>query len=765
MVLSVSPPPRLWPKLAAPLVAAVAGIVIAEALPGWAAGWCLALALALLGFGWLGSRLALAAVFVAGFGLVHELQHLAWTRAPLAQALEEGRQVLVEVEGLVADEPLEREGNLRFPLRVRQLQTREQAWRWDGLLWVNAKATPGQPRLQCGDLVQARGSLARPEPPRNPGEFDFATHLRRLGAGGTLRVRQWTVVQESAGFAGLAAARRARAWLEQVLTWDVEDDPEVAAVIKAMVLGVREEMGEEVHDAFVKSGTLHIFSVSGLHVALVAAIIWRVLNILGLQKRWAAWVSLPLVFGYAVLTGWQPAAVRSAFMAGVVLTGVGINRPVSFANMWCLVALLVLALDTQQLFAPGAQLSFVVIATLVTGGGALFRRVKPWCEPDPFLPRELWTPAQRVMTGARRWVAGMMCTSLAALLGSLPLTLWHFQSVSFAGLVANLVHVPLAGMVLGTAAGSLLVAAWWPGLALVLNNANWAFAKLILMTAGWFASWPGGHFFWNPRQLWWPEGGRLTVFDAGEGGAVLLRTPRGRVWLFDTGSEWFFRRTTRAGMRFYGVERLDGLVLTHGDAQHVGGATECGALYHPPQVLHPPGVSRSRALREAMALAGPQARAVSAGEEWWLDEETRLLVLWPTPHTRGPLADDAGLVLRLDLPGGAVLVLGDAGYTTLHALRRHPEALAGVRLVVTGRHAEDEVFEAGFWAQVAPEAVILSAEAPAPGSTWEITGRPLLEAHSRHVFPQWETGAVEVLCRPEGWSFRPMKSLPDTPPL
>src|SRR5690606_14129653 len=126
--------------------------------------------------------------------------------------------------------------------------------------------------------------------------------------------------------------RRARAWLEQVLTWDVEDDPEVAAVIKAMVLGVREEMGEEVHDAFVKSGTLHIFSVSGLHVALVAAIIWRVLNILGLQKRWAAWVSLPLVFGYAVLTGWQPAAVRSAFMAGVVLTGVGINRPVSFAN-------------------------------------------------------------------------------------------------------------------------------------------------------------------------------------------------------------------------------------------------------------------------------------------------------------------------------------------------------------------------------------------------------------------------------------------------
>lgn len=734
------------------MVAAVMGIVLADFCPGAGVLWSVGIAVAWVWFASRNSRAALAAVILASFALVHELGQLAWSRAPLTTELAAGRRLAVSAEGLVQDEPVEREGVLRFPLRVQQLSTGPHTWVWDGVVWVGWMPSPGVPRPRCGDRIRAVGTLARPEPPRNPGEYDFATHLRRKGAISSLRAQQCVVWEEGAGFPLRAFALRTRAWLERAITQDIEDQPEVAATIKAMVLGVREEMPEEINDAFVKSGTLHIFSVSGLHVALVAALIWRVLNLLGLRKRLAAWVSVPLVLFYAVMTGWQPAAVRSAFMASVVLAGIGLNRPTSFANTWCFAGFLVLLLDTQQLFSPGAQLSFVVIAALVAGGGIFYRRVKSWCEPDPFLPPVLWSPTQRRVTQARQWVANMICASAAALLGSLLLTLWHFQSASFIGLLANLLHVPLAGAVLGTAGSAALATVVWPWLAAVLNNANLVFSKTILVSAGWFAAVPGGHTFWNPRESGSTQGCRVTFFDAGDGGAVLVRTAQGRVWLIDTGSERFFRRVIRSGLRFYGIEKVDGVVLTHGDAQHVGGAAECLTLYQPNEVLHPPGEVRSAAFREALLQAGHRARSVRAGEEIVLDEETRLRVLLPGSQSLGSQADDGGLVLRLDCAGGALLLMGDAGYAPQQCLREQRSDWQEVNVVHTGRHVSDELRDAVFWAAVAPSLVIAAGKEGPREDSAEAAWMTQLESDGCVIFPQWETGAVEVFCGREGWS-------------
>ncbi len=732
----------------------MAGIGIAEAASAGAGWWSAALAAAWLWFGARRSAWALAAVILTGFGLLHALDRCAVERAPWSAALEEGRRIPVSAEGLVADAPQERDGFVRFPLAVERLRGPDGGWHWEGRVSVRLPVSPAAANLRCGDRVVAQGVLARPEGPRQPGQFDFATYLRRQGFLGTLAANRCDLVERGAGRFLQATALRARDWLAAAITADVADRPEEAATIKAMVLGVREEMPEEINDHFVKSGTLHIFSVSGLHVALVAMILWRVLNLLGLTKRQAAWTSIPLVLFYALMTGWQPAAVRSAFMASVVFVGTGLNRPSSFFNTLCLAALLVLAMDPAQLFSPGAQLSFVVIASLVFGGGRWLEKVRPRCEPDPFLPPTLWTREQRWATAGRRWLAAMLCTSAAALLGSLPLTLWHFQTASPVALVANLLHVPLAGLILSTAGGAAAVAWCWPWLAAALNNANLLFAQLTLASAGWFAACPGGHFFWNPRPLGVGKQCRVLVFDAGDGGAALIRTPGGRVWLVDGGNPRFFRQVTRASLRYHGVEKLDGWVMTHGDQQHIGGAADLLARLEPAVVLHPPGPSRSPAFRAALTIAGSHARPLRTGDRVELDDDTTLTVLFPPDDHIGPLADDGCLVFRLEHQGQAVVFFSDAGFAAQQAVARVPAELVGVRVLVKGRHADDATDDPGFLRALPPSLIVAAGAAFPVGSRVSEAWKTAAEARGHVIFEQAETGAVELSLGPEGVTAR-----------
>lgn len=282
-------------------------------------------------------------------------------------------------------------------------------------------------RFPGAGTFELRGQVSLARLPTNPGTFDPQEYSLRMGRVARFDAEQLRPVGASSGeewwAAFLQAAERCRQWISLRLTQDLEDDLQTAAVIRAMALGVSAEADDEIEDAFRDSGTLHVFAVSGLHVALLGLIALLLLQQLGMPRALALSLMLLLVFGYAFITGWRPSAARAAFMVAVYTAALWADRRSSMPNNLGLAALLLLGTDTHQLFMPGFQLSFGVLWLSSIGSAPLLNRLRPLTQLDPFLPPELASWKQRFSSTCRLWLATTVSVSFAAWLGSLPFIL------------------------------------------------------------------------------------------------------------------------------------------------------------------------------------------------------------------------------------------------------------------------------------------------------------------------------------------------------
>ena len=146
-------------------------------------------------------------------------------------------------------------------------------------------------RFPGAGVFELRGSIYLPRTASNPGTFDAQEYSLRMG-----RVARFDIdhMQRLSGSgeewwcAFLERAEDCRRWISRQLTQDLEEDPQTVAVLRAMALGVSAEADAEIEDAFRNSGTLHVFAVSGLHVALISSIGWVCLSACGMRRCWKA---------------------------------------------------------------------------------------------------------------------------------------------------------------------------------------------------------------------------------------------------------------------------------------------------------------------------------------------------------------------------------------------------------------------------------------------------------------------------------------------
>ena len=210
-----------------------------------------------------------------------------------------------------------------------------------------------------------------------------------------------------------------------------------------------------------------------------------------------------------------------------------------------------------------------------------------------------------------------------------------------------------------------------PALTVIFNNANWSLAWVILGSVQLFARVPAGHIYLERPH--WPDGvqAEITALDLNEGAAVHIRTS-GSDWLFDPGGERDFKRVLRGYLRSRGINRLDGLLLTHGDATHIGGAGAVLGAFQPRQLVDSPSPDRSIVHRRLIAQCAERSiprTLVGAGDEFRLSPDVTARILFPLPDSRARMADDQALVVQLVLPGNTrVLLMSDSGQATEHAL-------------------------------------------------------------------------------------------------
>ena len=173
-------------------------------------------------------------------------------------------------------------------------------------------------RIHQGAEVEVTGITAAPPEPVAPGLFDYRTYLRRQGIHFQLKVDGLTSWQVPSGTSP-TVSDRFLAWSQRVLERGLPERDEPLRLLEAMTLGQQTGLGNEVYAPFMQSGTMHIFAISGLHIALIAALLVALLRGARMPRSWCGVVVIPLIWFYTGATGWQPSAIRSTIMMTIVM--------------------------------------------------------------------------------------------------------------------------------------------------------------------------------------------------------------------------------------------------------------------------------------------------------------------------------------------------------------------------------------------------------------------------------------------------------------
>jgi ComEC/Rec2-related protein len=732
-------------------ISAMLGILAADHWPSCSLTVAAAI-VALSIVAWLAGRsVALYALVAVGFFFLHSARTTETPGLLAARALGEAPQPIT-VRGAVISEPkISERGSASFLLEAESID-------------VDGETRPcrakflarWQHSVAFGDEVRIFGTAQTIEGPRNPGEFDMRAYMARKDVHRALIVRypeNGAVLNHGGGNRLLQAAQKSRDWMEATLRRGLENSPDVTSAINGMVLGLRHQTAEDIEEPFQQTGTLHLFAVAGLHVGIVARLLWILATVARLPRKWATALIIPALLFYSAITGLHTSSVRAAVMSAVLLGGFIVERKAFAFNSLAAAATLILCWDTNELFAVGFQLSFCVVAAILLLQEPSFRFLQRRFAPDPFLPRNLFTARQRAQSSSLTWLARAGSVSFAAWVGSLPLMLWYYHLVTVISLVANLVVVPIAFFVLAGALLSLVTAPFSSWLSLLFNNANWALTKFILGAVALFAQVPGGHVYLERPHR--PSGAILEIncLDLRSGAALHLRTTN-RDWLIDAGPARDYERVLLPYLRARGVNRLDGLILTHGDAAHIGGAGAALLDFQPQQLIGTMAPDRSplhQKFLELLAARKRERRLCQAGDTFRLSREITARVLFPPAIFEGERADDHALVLQLIVSGKSrALLMSDSGAETERVLlRNYPDLRTDI--LIKGQHHSGNSGSPEFLDRVQPEAIIATSRDFPESERLKPEWIEEVQRRGIRLFRQDETGAVQVRLFSDSW--------------
>ena len=628
---------------------------------------------------------ATPAAALAGFCWAAVVAHAALSQG-LAVA-DEGRDITLV--GTIDSLPYEFGQGVRFNFAVEQATGAQApvparvALSWYGSRGGNA------PAVQPGERWQLTVRLQRPHGNANPYGFDYEVWLLEQGIRATGYVRAGPNRRLDTFVPTMRnAVERARATLRARIMRALAGK-EYAGVVVALVVGDQRAIEQSDWTVFNRTGIGHLVSISGLHITMVAGLfamaasfLWRHSFFTRAQlplrlpaQKVGVLVGVATAFAYVLLAGFGIPAQRTLYMLAVVAAAVWAGRSTSMSHMLVAALGVVVLLDPWAVLAPGFWLSFGAVAAILyatTGRASL-------------------APAD-----AKSRLRLAVRTQYAVTLGLVPLSILLFAQVSLVGPLANAVAIPLVSLVATPLA--LLGSVAPPGLSDLLLGAAHAtiaaLAALLEMLAGqpyavWTAPVPGPLLFvaalagiaWMLAPRGWPlrwlgvtlclpllaaapshpAPGEMTVtaFDAGQGMALLVET-HGHRLLYDTGPA--YAPGSDAGgrvlvpyLRGRGINRLDMMVVSHGDTDHVGGAVAVTRAVGTQVVLSslPAGHPVRKAARRHIAC--------SAGQRWEWDGVS-FTVLHPAASTyKDPprKANSLSCVIRVVAGTQSILLAGD----------------------------------------------------------------------------------------------------------
>jgi len=644
-------------------LATVAGVALADLLPIWLGLGLAGLAGLVLARGRRWSQLGFARrpavacllLAAAGVGIVRaRAVPRELPPQPPPEPVWVGGEVVGAVEGLHG-------GRVAFPLALEPGVT----------LRVEVRRPHVRGPLRAGARVRALGRVVAPGGPRDPGAFDRRTELARAGRSGRFLAAVVRVARTGRGPRALLAGQRT--FLRRLLRRGVAAERE--GFFRAIVLGERAEVPRALSDALRRTGTLHLLSLSGLHVGVLAGLVLLLARALGLDARQGAVVVAIALALYIGLAGPRLPTVRAALAGVVFFAAPARGDP---WNRLALALTVVLWWDPLALWDTTLHLSFGTVAGLLLLGRPIARACAvPLVDPVLERPR---------LRGVR-WLGVLAAGSLTGFLASAPLLAGTLGQLPLTALLAGAPCLLLFSVVLALALAAAAVGVLVPPLGVALLGAADAAAALLLGVIELLARIPGGFVELAP-----PDPAPLVL---GLGALALAGVRR------------------EAGRGGRAPLALGGLVLA---AAFLGPAPAAG-----PRVLVREG-GRTVLLAADGDVVGARAGGPPRGRPRWLVRAERELgrrVRWPADAWLGP----ERRVARLELGGRrAVLVADDRALRA--SLAELPPGHLAADVVVTRRALSAAEARALLRATGAPRAVLRDRPPPdAPPADWVAAGR------------------------------------------
>ncbi|MEY2484385.1 MAG: competence protein ComEC [Verrucomicrobiota bacterium] len=693
--------------------------------------------------------------FVAvSFFLLHIFQTSDTAGSLLAARLGE-RARAVTVTGAVITEPkFAPNGFATFLLHLNSMQLEGKNEPTKATILVRWRGKP-----EFGDELQLFGTASPIDPPRNPGEFDMRSYLERRDIRRVLFVRyeeDAILLRSGGGNPVLRAAHNARSWLQSAICRGLNDSPEVMNFLGGITLGLRHQTPEDIEEPFQQTGTLHLFAVAGLHVGIVAELLWLLSKVIRLSRRWASALIIPILFFYSAVTGLHISSIRAAIMSAVLLGGFLFERRVFTFNSLAAAAMLLLCWNTNELFSTGFQLSFSVVAAIVLLADPVGRFFRRYTAPDSFLPRTLLRRPRRIVDAISIKAEKAASVSIAAWIGSLALLLWGFYLITPISLLANLLVVPIAFFILAIALLSVMAAPLLPWFSVVFNNANWFLAQTVLVIVHALAQIPGGHYYVAHPPWLGHSRAQMNVLDLGAGAAVHLHTARGD-WLFDCGSERDYDRVLRPYLHASGINKLSGLLLSHGDSLHIGGAAKLVSDLPPSLLIDNPVGDRSGVHKRLRRLFEDHRLTIQTrfkGDNFSVGDEISGVIFHPPAGFSASVADDQAFVVQLRVGRSArILLMSDSGAVTENALLSSGLDLRS-DILVKGRHHSAQSGSDDFVRAVRPRLIIATSRDFPQHERIPDEWADRVRGQGIKLFRQDETGAVEIRFLDGSWEAR-----------
>lgn len=286
--------------------------------------------------------------------------------------------------------------------------------------------------------------VARKLPP-DPGGAGFEAYLANVGV--HFEIARGQFLEEAKPPTSFHDfCQRSQEHFARILSAGVADHPNAVSLYLGMLLGQKAEMSAAQEAAFMQTGVFHIFSISGLHVGVIAIAIQGALQFLRVPRRVAVTAGVPVLWLYVQISGGSTPAERAFLMIAFMSSAKVLRLPANPLAALSGAALVTLIGDPRQLFTAGFQLSYGVVAALIVMGMPLGARCVAWWQPWKSLPEADWKLFHRAVHVGGARLLSALAVSGVAMLASIPSGIGYFELVTPGSIIANLVVIPISGV-------------------------------------------------------------------------------------------------------------------------------------------------------------------------------------------------------------------------------------------------------------------------------------------------------------------------------